>query len=102
MNLSKNIQIIINFEKKIKIIYIIYTMNLEEQYFDIIPISEIKPIVIMTEEYFNNLINYIDASSLLFLFTITCFSSLICCTVRDKYSYKSIKYDDNTCPQISV
>ena len=77
-------------------------MNLEEQYFDIIPISEIKPIVIMTEESFDHIINYIDACSLLFLFTITCFSSLICCTVRDKYSYKSIKQDDNTSTQISV
>jgi len=77
-------------------------MDLQERYLDLVPINEIKPIVIMTEESFDHIINYIDASSLLFLFTITCFSSLICCTFREKYSYKPIKQDDNTPTQIYV
>jgi len=77
-------------------------MDLQERYLDLVPISEIQPIVIMTEESFAHIINYIDASSLLFLFTITCFSSLICCTFREKYSYKPIKQHHNTPTQISI
>jgi hypothetical protein len=77
-------------------------MDLQERYLDLLPTNEIQPIVIMTEESFDHIINYIDASSLLFLFTITCFSSLICCTFREKYSYKPIKQNDNTPTQISV
>jgi hypothetical protein len=65
-------------------------MDLQERYLDLLPTNEIQPIVIMTEESFDHIINY------------TCFSSLICCTFREKYSYKPIKQDDNTPTQISV
>ena len=77
-------------------------MDLQEAYLHLLPNPEIEPIVVMTEESFDNLITFIDTSSLALLFTITCFSSLICCTLRDKYYYKPIKQDDNTSKQISV
>lgn len=41
-------------------------------------------IVVLTENMYNNIIDTINVNYLLILFTIGCFSSLICCAKREK------------------
>ena len=40
--------------------------------------------VVLTENMYNNIIETINFNYLLLLFTIGCFSSLLCCNKRDK------------------
>jgi len=79
-------------------------MEIQELPFDYMNFPRPEPIVIMTEESFNYLISYIDAHTLFFLFTISCFSTLICCTFREREreTYSEVVQESNRPSQISV
>lgn len=77
-------------------------MNIEEHSLDLLSMPQPQPIIIMSEESFDYLIKYIDTNCLFILFTITCFSSLICCTYRERYIYKPIREESITPTQISI
>ena len=46
--------------------------------------------VILSENTYHNLIQSINVNYLLFLFTVTCFSTIAICTRLDKNPYKPI------------
>lgn len=76
-------------------------MDLHEQYLDFLSSSQIRSILIMNKESFDNLINYNNSTSF-FLFTITCFSFLIYCMYKDKYTYQLINQDSRISSEVSV
>lgn len=74
--------------------------SLQDDFLSLYPLINPQPIVIMSEDSFYSLIKYIDSQTLFFIFTLTCFSTLICCSFRDRYQYKIIN-QENTSPNES-
>ena len=75
--------------------------SLQDDSLELYPLINPQPIVIMSQDSFYSLVKYIDSQTLFFLFTLTCFSTLICCSFRDRYQYRIIS-QENTPNQSSV
>ena len=65
-------------------------MNLEENSFEHYSLINPQPIIIMTQDNYNTLIESININYLLFLFIFSCFSTIIICIGKDKINYLAI------------